>query len=359
MHLMPSARGKAIAVMAAVVTALSFGRVLPASAATAAATSDLHAVIAATGTISTPPDIYHALRVSSSGAWKGFNGLTGYVPGMPNGVNGVAIAGTNGELHVLVTNVRGTEASLLHALRSADGRWKGFNNVSGPASVPASMSPYPAVAAAIVNGDLHVLLLISGPTPTLYHAIRYASTGAWAGFNPVTASIPGNIASVAAASVGGNLHVLIAMATGGGLYHAIRYSSNGAWNGFNNVAGPATVPGPSVTAVAAAAVGQDLQVLIKTSTEVLYHGMRISADGSWKGFNDVSSAARVPSGVTFPSIAAAGVNGDLQILVNTNTGTLYHALRSSATGAWNGFNDVSCCATVPSAITVVATAGSQ
>ena len=352
---MLAARGKAIALLAAVLTVLSFGPVLPASAAGATTTSDLQAVITSSGTISTPPDIYHALRVSSSGAWKGFNGLSGYVLGMPNQVNGVAIAGANGELHVLVTNIRGTEANLYHAVRTADGRWKGFNNVSGPASVPASMNPYMAVAAAIVNGDLHVLLLTSGPN--LYHAIRFASTGAWAGFNQVTAGIPGNIASVAAANVGGNLHVLIAMATGGGLYHAIRYSSNGAWNGFNNVAGPATVPGPSVTAVAAATVGQDLQVLIKTNTDVLYHAIRLSADGAWKGFNDVSSAARVPSGVTFPSIAAAGVNGDLQVLVSTNTGTLYHALRSSANGAWNGFNDVSCCATVASAITVVSIAG--
>src|SRR3989475_643347 len=253
MHPMPAARGKAIALMATLVTALSVGQALPASAASSPTTSDLQAVITSTGTISTPPDIYHALRVSSSGAWKGFNGLSGYVLGMPNEVNGVAIAGANGELHVLVTNIRGTEANLYHALRTADGRWKGFNNVSGPASVPASMNPYMAVAAAIVNGDLHVLLLTSGPN--LYHAIRFASTGAWKGFNPV------------------------------------------------------------------------------------------------------SSAARVPSGVTFPSIAAASVNGDLQVLVNTNTGLLYHALRSSATGAWNGFNDVSCCASVPSAITAVSIAG--
>src|SRR2546425_1114758 len=251
MHPMPTARGKVIALMATLVTALSVGQVLPASAASSPTTSDLQAVITSSGTISTPPDIYHALRVSSSGAWKGFNGLSGYVLGMPNQVNGVAIAGANGELHVLVTNIRGTEANLYHAVRTADGRW----------------------------------------------------------------------------------------------------------NGFNNVAGPARVPGPSVTAVAAAAVGQDLQVLIKTNTDVLYHAIRLSADGAWKGFNDVSSAARVPSGVTFPSIAAAGVNGDLQVLVSTNTGTLYHALRSSANGAWNGFNDVSCCATVPSAITVVSIAG--
>src|SRR3989454_8317116 len=226
MHPMLAARGKAIALLAAVLTVLSFGPVLPASAAGATTTSDLQAVITSSGTISTPPDIYHALRVSSSGAWKGFNGLSGYVLGMPNQVNGVAIAGANGELHVLVTNIRGTEANLYHALRSADGRWKGFNNVSGPASVPASMNPYTSVAAAIVNGDLHVLLLTADVVPKLYHAIRFASTGAWVGFNPVTASIPGNILVVAAAGVNGDLHVLIAMATGGGLYHAVRYSYN-------------------------------------------------------------------------------------------------------------------------------------
>jgi hypothetical protein len=346
-----------VPLLAAMVATLFFGRAMPASAASSSTTSDLQAVIAATGTISTPPGIYHALRSSSSGAWNGFNGLLGYVVGMPNSVNGVAIAGNNGELHVLVTNTRGSEANLYHALRSADGRWNGFNNVSGPASVPASTSY--TVAAAIVNGDLHVMLIAAGVVPTLYHAIRFASTGAWAGFSQVPASIPGNVLTVAATGVNGDLQVLIAMGTGGGLYHAIRYSRNGAWNGFNNVAGPARVPGGnvSVTAVAAATVGQDLQVLIKTNNDVLYHAIRYSANGGWNGFNDLSTAVRVPSGVTFPSISAAGVNGDLQVLVATSTGKLYHALRSSADGAWNGLNDVSCCATVPSSTTAVSVAG--
>jgi hypothetical protein len=370
MHRMPTSRSEAIELrrpvsrpksamtvplMAAMVAVLSFGRAVPASAASPSTTVDLQAVITATGTISTAPGIYHALRSSASGAWNGFNGLSGAVVGMPNSVNGVAIAGNKGELHVLVTNTRGYEANLYHALRSADGAWKGFNNVSGPATVPASTSY--AVAAAIVNGNLHVLLVTAG-VANLYHAIRFASTGAWAGFTQVTgAPIPGNVVSVAAVGLNGDLHVLITLSTGGGLQHAIRYSSNGAWNGFNNVATAARVPGPTITAVAAAAVGQDLQVLIKTNNDVLYHAIRFSADGAWNGFNDVSSAARVPSGVTFPSIAAAGVNGDLQVLVATSAGKLYHALRSSPDGAWNGLNDVSCCATVPSSTTAVSLAG--
>ena len=276
---------------------------------------------------------------------------------MPSQVNGVAVAGSSGELHVLVTSIRGSQANLYHAMRSADGRWFGFNNVSGPASVPASTSPYSSVAAAIVNGDLHVMLLTADVVPTLYHAIRFASTGAWAGFNKVPAGIPGNILAVAAAGVNGDLHVLIAMATGGGLYHAVRYSYNGAWIGFNNVANAASVPGPSVTAVAAATVGQDLQVVIKTSADVLYHAIRVSSSGAWKGFNPIAGAASVPGGVTFPGISAASVNGDLHMLVLSNAGTLYHAIRVSSSGAWKGFNDVSCCANVPSATTVLAIAG--
>lgn len=345
-------RVRLIAVMVAILT---LGQGLPASAASASTAGDLQAVITSAGTISSPMGVFHALRSSSNGGWNGFN-RAGLV-GMPSPLEGLAIAGSNGELHVLVTSTRGTEANLYHALRSADGRWNGFNNVSGPARVPASTSSYGAVAAAIVNGDLHVLLLTSGPN--LYHAIRFASTGAWAGFNQVPASIPGNVLKVAATGVGGDLHVLIAMATGGGLYHAIRYSSNGGWNGFNNVANAARVPGGnvSVTGVAAATVGQDLHVVIKTNLEVLYHAIRISADGTWKGFNDVSGAARVPTGVSFPSVAVAGASGDLQVMVITNAGTLYHAVRSSSNGAWNGLNDVSCCATVPASPTAIAISG--
>ena len=108
--------------------------------------------------------------------------------------------------------------------------------------------------------------------------------------------------------------------------------------------------------MAAAAVGPDLHVLIKTNVDVLYDAIRVSADGTWKGFNDMSGAVRIPSSVMFPSIAAAGVNGDLQILVMGNNGKLYHALRSSSSGSWNGLNDVQCCAMVPGGMVWIAAA---
>jgi hypothetical protein len=326
------------------VAATMLGGLVPVSAATS--TSDLQAVIWSPGTTSTPPDVYHALRSTSNGAWQGFNHVSSAVVGMPNSVNGVAVAGSNGVLHVLLTSIRGSQANLFRAIRYPSGAWVGFNNVSGPANVPAA-TQYDAVAAAVVNGDLHVLLVTGGSAGLgrLYHAIRYGSTGAWDGFNLV--STPGNVTTVAAAGVNGDLHVLITLTTGGGLYHAIRRSANGTWVGFNNVATAASVPGPTVTAVSAAAVGSDLQVVIKTNLEVLYHAIRFSSTGAWNGFNALSGAARVPSGVTFPSFSVAGVNGDLQLLLATNTGQLYHGLRLSSTGAWNGLNDMSCCASIP------------
>ena len=90
---------------------------------------------------------------------------------------------------------------------------------------------------------------------------------------------------------------------------------------------------------------------------MLYHAIRFSGIGLWNGFNALSGAVHVPSGVTFPSISAAGVNGDLQVLVSTNTGKVSHALGSSTDRAWNGFNDVSCCATVQAAPATVSIAG--
>jgi hypothetical protein len=338
-----------------------FAVTVPASAATSSGMRDLQAVITNPGTISTPMSIYHALRTSATGAWNGFNNLVGPLNNVPGPQTALATAGSNGELHVLIATTRGTSGFLFHALRSASGAWNGFNPVSGPAYVPPASS-YTALAAAIVNGDLHVLL-VTGPTTgapsgLLYHAVRYGATGAWAGFNLVTASTPGNVTTVAAAGVNGDLHVLITLTTGGGLYHAIRQSSNGAWIGFNNVATAASVPGPTVTAVSAAAVGADLQVVIKTNLEVLYHAIRFSSTGAWNGFNNLSGPARVPGAVTFPSFSVADVNGDLQLMVATNTGQLYHGLRSSSNGAWNGLNDMSCCATIPAGgATLVAASG--
>jgi hypothetical protein len=56
-------------------------------------------------------------------------------------------------------------------------------------------------------------------------------------------------------------------------------------------------------------------------------------------------------------VAAAAVGQDLQVVIKTNNDVLYHAIRFSADGAWNGLNDVSCCATVPSSTTAVSLAG--
>ena len=336
--------------VAAILAATLFAGTVPVSAAAASGTRDLQAVITSPGTTAVPMGMYHALRTSSTGAWNGFNNLLGPSNNVPGPVNAVATTGANGELQVLIATTRGSSGYLFHALRSPSGVWNGFNPVSGPANVPPADS-YTALAAAMVNGDLHVLLVtgvVNGVSlGRLYHAVRYGSTGAWAGFDLVTASTPGNVTTVAAAGVNGDLHVLITLTTGGGLYHAIRQSSNGAWIGFNNVATAASVPGPTVTAVAAAAVGSDLQVLIKTNLEVLYHAIRFSSTGAWNGFNNLSGPARVPSGVTFSSFSVAGVNGDLQLMVAANTGQLYHGLRLSSSGAWNGLNDVSCCASIP------------
>jgi hypothetical protein len=342
-----------------VVAIALLGSAIPTKATTTApALANLHAVLFSPSTIPTPQSIYHGVRYSSNGAWNGFNNLAGAAPNVPVLVSAIASAGDNGDLHVLVASTQGSFGNLFHAMRHADGSWQGFNNVSGPATVPQSSS-YPSVAAAIVNGDLHVLLVVIDEPPLqhLYHAVRHRSTGAWSGFNLVT-SAPGNVISVAAAAVNGDLHVLIAQYAGGSVWHAIRYSYNGAWTSFNDVARVASVPSSSVWAVAAAAVGGDLHVLAKTSNDVLYHAIRVSSTGAWKGFNDMSGFARVPNGATFPSISVAGVNGDLQLLVAAGSGHLYHALRSSSTGAWNGLNDVSCCTSSPDGgASLVASAG--
>lgn len=199
-----------------------------------------------------------------------------------------------------------------------------------------------ASAATTANMDMQALVL--GGT-NLNHALRLSSTGAWNGFNNVSgaATVPSSVTAVASTGINGDLHSVVTSSTGPKVYHAIRMSSTGAWMGFNSLTGFATLPSATTYPSAAAAnVNGDLHVLLVTNTGKLYHAIRFSSTGAWNGFNLVNISSLVFQ------VAAAGVNGDLQVVVNlTGGGGIFHAIRFSSTGAWTTFNNIASGAVVP------------
>jgi len=331
----------------AVVVVLCFAGSSPALAATAvpqpaaaAATSrDLQVAIMSGG------GLYHAVRLSSTGAWLGFNPVAP-VANVPPGAGQPALAGIGGDLHVTLLGQSGVS----HAIRAHDGAWSGFTAVPVPVNTePGMFGKAPFQRLTAVGGTVYLFVMqtipmVKPPVQELEYAVRYP-TGVWSGLSAVA----GDANDVAVAGNDTDLHVLTLK--GAVLSHEL--FANGVWSGFNDVSGWAHVP-PSLGALAAAAVGGDLHVLATDlSGTHLYHAVR-HANGAWNGFNDVYGWAAVPS--SMGSLSAAGVNGDLQVLVTTGSGALYHAIRHTSTGAWNGFNNVAGWARVPAPAGPVAAA---
>jgi hypothetical protein len=313
--------GGCAAVLAAVV---SFVWPAPVSAAPAPATlSDLQVLVTSGG------GLYHAIRLSSTGAWLGFNPVSPAAT-IPSSVGAVSAAGIGGELHVVLDN-----NALYHAIRYPGGAWNGFNTAPAPTGRPTG------AAVGALGGDLYVFVaqILRPADPRgnlLLYTVRHAD-GAWGEGGPA----PGGVVSgFLAAGGGGALHLVTTGSSG--VQHSMLTAAG--WAGPNTVSGWATIP-PSMGVVAAAVVGADLHVLGLDGAGHLYHAIRHASTGAWSGFNAVEAFASVP--LYIDSVAAAGVNGDLQVLLTTRSGALYHAIRHTTSGSWSGFNDVSEWANVP------------
>ncbi|MER5642658.1 hypothetical protein ABT095_37695 [Kitasatospora sp. NPDC002227] len=141
---------------------------------------------------------------------------------------------------------------------------------------------------------------------------------------------------------------------GTNLFQATRESSNASWTGFGDVQAAANSIG-GVHAVAAAGVDGDTQVVALGGDGRLYHAIR-NADRTWKPFADMSGVTGgALTNVT--QVAAVSVGTDLHILAVAN-GRVMHAIRH-ADGSWVGFGDVEGQAGQLGTVTAVAAASSQ
>lgn len=270
----------------------------------------------------TSNDLLHTVRSNDTRAWSAAGNLLGETHRPSSTITHIASTYLNGDLDIVLSDATGVYL----AVRHSDGSWEGMQRIATCANVTS-------LAAAAVNTDLQVVVATDGGA-NLFHAVRHGD-GTWTSLGDVKSvagGLTGTITQVAAAGVNGQLQV-VALA-GGRVMHAVR-DTNGNWSQFGDVLAAYdkshVVGTPS--GVAVAAVGSGLQMLVQGGNGTsLWHMVR-GTDGNWSAPGDALSAMHHPG--TFVSVAAAGVNGDLQIALVDNAGGVWHTIRHSGDGSWD------------------------
>lgn len=224
------------------------------------------------------------------------------------------------------------DGGVWHAIRHTNGTWTPFGDVKGQSGNPGHFA---AMAAAEVNHELQVV----GVTDDggMWHAIRRAN-GSWTPFGNVKGQSgnPGHFAAVGCGGVNGELQV-VGLTDDGGMWHTIRHA-NGSWQPqFGNVKGQSGDPG-HFSSVAAAGVNGELQVCALTDTGGMWHTIR-HANGTWQAqFGDVKGQSGNPG--VFAAVGCAEANSELQVCGVLDNGGMWHTIRHSD-GSWQRrFGDV-------------------
>ena len=193
-----------------------------------------------------------------------------------------------------------------------------------------------------VNGTTPVLASIDpfffkllGPLQgRLWHTIRHANS-TWQSFFGLVesqeANDPGVFTAIGAAGVANELQ-MVGVGPGGQLWHTIRHA-NGSWQGsFGLIEGQESNNPGVFTAVACAEVSGDLHVVSVGPGGQLWHTIR-HPNGTWQGaFGLIESQESNNPGV-FTAVGCAGVNGELQVVGVGPGGQLWHTIRH-ANGSW-------------------------
>ncbi|MFJ7272789.1 trypsin-like serine protease [Streptomyces sp. NPDC099050] len=255
--------------------------------------------------------IYQATRVND-GSWTGFTDVQSKATSI-GGIRTAAAAGIDSATHVLAVSNNG---GLFHTVRNPNGTWAAFGDVF---PMTNSLGGLTQVSAVSIGGDLHVVAVASGK---VFHTMRKAD-GNWTRFGDLSAVAGqiGTVTSVAtAATASGQLQVV--PVAGGKAFHTIRNAA-GQWSAWGNIAAAAGDRGP-ISSVSMAGIGGDAHIVIATDNGTRqHHGMR-NANGTWEAFAELNG---VLGTITTKSVAAAGVNGELQLTVTTTDGKVLHTTR--------------------------------
>jgi hypothetical protein len=254
--------------------------------------------------------LYQGIRLPG-GDWTGFTDVQAKASDI-GGIRTAASAGINGDAHVLAIS---NDGRLFHTVRKADGSWVGFGNVGEAAGVLGNLTQ---VSAVSIGHDLHVVAVADGK---VFHSVRNPA-GHWTKFAGVAdvASPIGKVTTAATANTGGQLQ--ITAISGGKAYHTLR-NTTGHWTKFGDVSRVAGAPA-SITSVSMAGVGNDAHIVLATEGGTRqYHAIR-EGNGSWTAFGDLKDVLGI---VTAKSVAAAGVDGELQLVVTTADNKVLHTIR--------------------------------
>ncbi|MER5726901.1 S1 family peptidase [Streptomyces sp. NPDC002138] len=252
--------------------------------------------------------LYQGIRLPD-GSWTGFTDLQSKVNSL-GGIRSSAVAGINGDTHVLAISANG---GLFHTIRKADGTWGRFGDVFAAANTLGHLTQ---VSAVSIGYDLHVVAVADGKA---FHTLRDA-TGNWTPFRDVSSGSVSNVTAAATASVRGELQV--GLVSGGKPYHSIR-QANGTWLPWGNVAQAAGSTGP-ITAISMAGANDGTHFTVVTDNGTRqYHALR-NPDGTWSPFGDLKPYLGT---ITATSLSAATVNGELQVAVTTLDGRILQITR--------------------------------
>ena len=297
--------------------------------------------------------LYHTIR-QADGTWQAtFGVVEDRVGGGPAGFAAVDCGSVGNALHVLGV---GTDASLYHTIRNADGSWQTpFGAVSG--QVSGVTQGFQQVTCCGTGTDLQVVGLSSDDQ--LYHTVR-AIDGSWqSSFGAVSSAVSGGAQEYRALTCVGTATAmeLVAVGSDGQLYHTIR-NANGRWQTqFGAIAGQVGSGAAKYAAVGSGFVGVATHFVALGDDGQLYHTIR-NEDGSWQtAFGALQGqVGGGPSG--FRSVGCAGTGASLQVVGVGADGHLYHTIRNPD-GSWqNPYGSLSTVvAAGPSAFTQVGCVG--
>ncbi|MFD1052238.1 hypothetical protein ACFQ1S_45015, partial [Kibdelosporangium lantanae] len=104
----------------------------------------------------------------------------------------------------------------------------------------------------------------------------------------------------------------LVLRTSGELLHTIRSTMDQTWTGLGDVLAETGQPSGMITHLATTVMNGELNI-VTTDANGVYLSVR-RVDGTWAGMQRIAACAAVTS------VAVAGVNGELQVVVATDAG---------------------------------------
>ncbi|GAA2743792.1 hypothetical protein [Kitasatospora cinereorecta] len=333
-----SVRLAAAAAVAAVATSIA---VVPAGAVALPAMPAEFQLTINTDAYNTP---FHTTR-HADGTWSSWDQVPDmyYNPGGTTSLTqtehaGVTFLASNyaGQIQFLIRDTAGNWTSPTGTTAPIPGEVPIWHSGNTPATTPITKM----LGSAFVDNEFHLIAQAGNGYP--YEIVRHAD-GTWGDWTELAGQL-GNIGTItdfSAATTNGSDLQFTAVA-GGKLWHTKRATSVDAFTAWGDVFAVSSNPG-TAEHVAAAGVSGELQVVVTGNNGAgVFHAIR-HADGTWTRFGDVEAATRSnPGTVTGVGIAATNTlstGPNLQVVVVNNTGGLFHTVRNSS-GSWTTFGDV-------------------